>query len=151
MQTLQIFVADDEEIDRYIVQRVAKKWPQACEIYEFTCGEELLDVVLDLEKLNNLLGDPNLPIIVLLDINMPRGNGFEVLEAVKRHHENGEAANLMMVLMFTSSDNPEDQARARSFDFVKDYCTKPLTLEDLDRIYDMHEEYQVKKPQAASA
>ena len=151
MQALQIFVVDDEEVDRYIVQRIAKKWHQPTKIYEFTCGEELLDVVLDAEKLSALVKDPNLPIIVLLDINMPRINGFEVLDAVKQHHENGEAANLIMVMMFTSSDNESDQQRAKSYDFVRDYCIKPLTIEDLERVSRIHDEFCAAKEAQATA
>jgi len=49
-----------------------------------------------------------LPCLILLDLNLPRRNGFEVLEWRREH----PVAKLIPVVIFTSSHNPEDVRRA---------------------------------------
>lgn len=62
-----------------------------------------------------------LPDLVLLDIKMPRRDGFEVLAALRAD----PATRGLPVVMFTSSENGGDVARAKSLG-ADDYVTKPL-------------------------
>jgi CheY-like chemotaxis protein len=66
-----------------------------------------------LEALQLLRGDagrPPLskPIIILLDLNMPRMNGFEFLEALRKDQE----LHSTIVFVLTTSKSDEDRARA---------------------------------------
>ena len=61
------------------------------------------------------------PDLVLLDIKMPRKDGFEVLAALRADALTRD----LRVVMFTSSENGGDVARARSLG-ADDYVTKPL-------------------------
>ncbi len=64
------------------------------------------------------------PDLVLLDLNFPKGNGFEVLEAVK----GDDALRRIPVLVLTSSDSPDDVTR--SYDLhANAYLTKPVDPE----------------------
>ncbi len=49
-----------------------------------------------------------IPCLILLDLNIPKQNGFEVLEWRRQH----PVAKLIPVVIFTSSSNPEDVRRA---------------------------------------
>ena len=71
---------------------------------------------------------------ILLDINMPKMDGFEFLDAATR--ELGARFARIVIMMLTTSLNPYDQERARQYSVVKDYCNKPLLLEYLERLAD---------------
>lgn len=64
------------------------------------------------------------PGLVLLDINMPKKNGFEVLEAIK---EDSQLQSLP-VIMLTSSEREEDIVRSYTYGACS-YVRKPVSLE----------------------
>jgi CheY-like chemotaxis protein len=61
-----------------------------------------------------------LPVLVLLDINMPKKSGLEVLEWTRRHPR----FKSLPVLILTSSSRPEDREKARELG-ADDYLLKP--------------------------
>ncbi len=66
------------------------------------------------------------PQMVLLDINMPGKNGFEVLQAVKAD----PALRVIPIVMLTTSNREEDIVRG--FDGgACSYLTKPIDFDDL--------------------
>ena len=66
--------------------------------------------------------DVPLPDLILLDLEMPRMNGLEVLAAVKEHPD----WRRIPVVMMTSSDKEEDVLRAYG-KHANCYVTKPVT------------------------
>jgi CheY-like chemotaxis protein len=73
------------------------------EIKVSTNGEDALNYLRNEQ-------DKNSTTLMLLDINMPVMNGFEFLDALKKHPEIDE--NALQICMLTSSTNPEDIRRA---------------------------------------
>jgi CheY-like chemotaxis protein len=68
-----------------------------------------------------------LPDIILLDINMPRMDGFEVLAQIKAE----PALRRIPVVMFTTSDCQDDIDKAYALGACS-FITKPCSLEELD-------------------
>lgn len=66
------------------------------------------------------------PDLILLDIIMPKMNGFEVLREIKRNKE----LNTTPVIMLTALDNEESREKALSI-YGEDYITKPVDTETL--------------------
>lgn len=66
------------------------------------------------------------PILVLLDINLPVANGFELLRWLRSRP--GQAA--VPVVMFSSSDSPADMAKAYALG-ASGYVVKPESLDAL--------------------
>lgn len=67
-----------------------------------------------------------LPDLLLLDINMPKMNGFEVLQAIKGDPQ----LQHIPVIILTTSDRNEDIIRAYS-NGACSYVHKPITLQDM--------------------
>lgn len=65
-----------------------------------------------------------LPQLILLDLNLQKKSGFEVLQFVKRD----EMLKRIPVIVLSSSQNPEDVAKAYDL-HANCYLTKPATFE----------------------
>jgi chemotaxis family two-component system response regulator Rcp1 len=69
------------------------------------------------------------PGIVLLDLNLPRMNGHEVLEELK----NDEDLRRIPVVVLTSSENEEDVLRSYNL-HANSYVTKPVGLQEFAKV-----------------
>lgn len=74
--------------------------------------------------------------LIFLDINMPGMNGWEFLEAYNNLDK--QLQSKAIIIMLSTSENPADLAKAKSWDFVADYITKPLTKKLLEGVIDKY-------------
>lgn len=72
------------------------------------------------------------PGLILLDINMPRMNGWEFLDAYNNLDENQKGK--IVIAMLTSSNNIDDVNIAIRNYGVPEYIYKPLTLVKIEEI-----------------
>ncbi|MBD3662805.1 response regulator [Sulfitobacter aestuariivivens] len=114
-----VLLVDDSEIDNRLHARAIDRTGLARQVLCFPMAE---DAIAHMRKPGAIPAD-----LILLDINMPRMNGFEMLDASVA--EFGEAFMPSVVVMLTTSLNPRDQSRAKSFSVIHDYFQKPLTAE----------------------
>jgi len=122
----RLMLIDDSSFDQMIYQRIARKSGLV---------ETLLQYV-DATKALDYLNDPTTdnPDLILLDINMPRMDGFEFLEAAT---EKFGVEICPIIVMLTTSLNPKDKQRAKSFPVVRDFLHKPLTQDQLRNLCDL--------------
>jgi CheY-like chemotaxis protein len=89
------------------------------------------------------------PDLILLDLNMPRKNGIEVLEEIK-----GDARlSMIPIVVLTTSEAEEDIVRAYKL-HANAYITKPVDFEQFTRIVHQIDDFfigLVKLPPSSSA
>ncbi len=66
--------------------------------------------------------------LILLDINMPGMDGFAFLRAFEKERTGAELKTPVIV-MLSSSPDPQDRERAFAFGCVRDYVTKPVSVD----------------------
>jgi CheY-like chemotaxis protein len=70
---------------------------------------------------------------ILLDINMPGLNGWQVLDELEALPL--PVKDYMSVYMLSSSIDPKDKQKAEEHPLIKGYIEKPLSREILQRIF----------------
>lgn len=122
-----VMLIDDDEADNYYHRMVIERSGCADEIRCFQRAERALDFL-------DAAGERR-PDLILLDINMPAMNGWDFLDA---YRDLAEFREDVVVVMLTTSLNPDDRARARTIDAVADFKIKPLDDAALTEILAAH-------------
>jgi CheY-like chemotaxis protein len=127
-----ILLIDDDEATNYIHTRIISKWGKCKNTLALESAEEALQYLGTLDKDSK----PN-PDMILLDINMPRMNGWEFLE---EYNKLGIQDNKdIKVVMITTSHNPEDIKKSKATKGIADFRHKPLSHAILEEItLDLH-------------
>lgn len=84
-----------------------------------------------LDYFSQHINDPDaLPDIVFLDLNMPVMNGWDFLEEYTTQY----AAKLpgMKIVVLSSTVNPADFQKAARFPVIRQFVSKPLSVESLE-------------------
>jgi len=112
MEPLKVLVVDDSISVRYSISRLVES--QAWTPFQAVDGIDAL------EKMENLAPD-----VIVLDIEMPRMNGFEFMGIIR----NDERYQNIPVVMLTSRASEKHQSKARELG-VDHYMVKPFQEED---------------------
>jgi CheY-like chemotaxis protein len=124
MHKYTVMIVDDDDVDRYTLKRLLKSGGIDVPIFEESDGVAALQFLSDCDVNKELYGETYPPIIIFLDINMPRMNGIEFLsEFAKLRTKQGKYESVVL-LMVTSSDNASDKEAIEQYDFVEGYITK---------------------------
>jgi CheY-like chemotaxis protein len=114
----RVLLIDDQEADRYILHRQVTE--VGCSVVEAASGEEGLRLAAEMK-----------PDVILLDLNMPGMDGFDVLE---RLHENGDTAAIPVVIVTSQILMPERKpALAHSRDVILKHESSPAAWQKVFR------------------
>ncbi|MEO8663606.1 MAG: response regulator [Bryobacteraceae bacterium] len=113
----EILVAEDNPADVYLIRLALEEHGVTCPIVTATDGKDVL-ALLSLE------GTAWLPDLIILDLNLPRHDGIEILQKVRSTTGIAEVP----VVVLTSSDSPRDRQNANRLGATR-YVRKPSNLE----------------------
>jgi CheY-like chemotaxis protein len=119
-----ILIIDDDEVDRYVLKRLIKEAKLELTIFEKNDGQEALDFLTDYENNRQEYPKEFPPILIFLDINMPRINGIQFLEEFSKLRVEVDDIQSCVVMMFSSSEREEEKAIIMAHEFVKGYLVK---------------------------
>jgi CheY-like chemotaxis protein len=111
-----ILIAEDDIGHFLLAKRRLRSSGVTSEIIHFPDGQLVSDFLKD-----NCINDNETKYLLLLDIRMPKIDGIEILEFVKKHPDLQDIA----VVVVTTSDNPLNVLRCRQLN-CDGYIVKPL-------------------------
>ena len=118
-----ILVAEDDKGHAALIQKNLRRSGINNDFIHFKNGEETLNFLFRKTEEPRMVSGT--PYLLLLDINMPRVDGVEVLRQVKGDQE----LRKMPVIMLTTTDDPREVERCHSMG-CNSYVAKPV---DYDR------------------
>lgn len=124
-----VVIIDDEKKDRYIAKRCFEKSKLSTK-HAFMEFADAFAFISYLESAA-LKGD-QLPAMVLVDINMPSMNGFELLESVRKK---SIFSKMPLLVIFSTSQNPNDIRKAEGLG-ASGYQVKPFSVEEYVTFFD---------------
>lgn len=131
-----ILLIDDNDDDNFFHRRIIDKAGIVETVDVCVDGNDALMYLQRQGKYKDTrqLYDP--PDLILLDINMPRTNGWEFLEAYQSLDR--QFAGGPVVIMLTTSLNSTDRQRAEGCPLVREFVSKPLRQDTLVEIIAKH-------------
>jgi two-component system, chemotaxis family, response regulator Rcp1 len=120
MRALNILLVEDSPSDVRLIREALKETPLDVDITVARDGEEAMEHLRRVEQ-----GSQFRPDLVLLDLNLPKKNGREVLAEVK----SSPTLKQIPVLVMTSSRADEDVMQAYTLN-ANCYITKPIDLNE---------------------
>jgi two-component system response regulator len=117
---VRVLIVEDNPDDLHITQRAFARTGISCELSVARDGEEVLEV------LGRAAAMPGygLPDIILLDVNLPRMNGFEVLERIRGTPDWA----IIPVVMLSASGREEDVKRSYQLG-ANSFIQKPIAFD----------------------
>jgi len=123
MEEVFILIAEDDADDRFLLQAAFEENGFTDKLHFVENGVEILDY---LNSLGNKTGVKKLPRFILLDLNMPKKDGREVLKEIKQNPE----LRKIPVVIFSTTNNEQEMRRCYELG-ANSYITKPNSFESL--------------------
>ncbi|MEK7397106.1 MAG: response regulator [Candidatus Poribacteria bacterium] len=123
MKLMDILLVEDNPDHAMLTKKVLEDNKVVNKIYLVEDGEEALDFIYHREKYSN--GNAPRPGLILLDVKLPKIDGFAVLKQLKN---DSEYKNIPIVMLTTSS---RDEEIAKGYaDGANSYVTKPIRFDE---------------------
>ncbi|MEC4003895.1 response regulator [Flavobacterium sp. SUN052] len=127
----KILFVDDDPITLMLCKKVIEKSEFSKEIITASNGEDALKYFNSIKNISEV----DSPQLMFLDLNMPVMGGWEFLDAFT--HENYITSfPKLKVIVLSSTIDPKDIEKSKSYPMVIDFLSKPITKEMLQYIKD---------------
>ncbi len=129
---MKVLVVEDSPTDVKIIERTLERSAIKCDLFFTIDGAEALEFLFQ----RGDFSDVPRPDLILLDLNLPKVDGFEVLEEIKQD----EQLRRIPVVVLTVSPREEDAVRAYDSGAAS-YMTKPVNRKDFEKLITTVQEY----------
>ncbi len=131
-KTINILLIEDNPGDVRLIEEILKESNINAQLKNIAHGDDALEYLRN----QDLYKDSITPDLIILDWNIPKKTGLEVLSEIKRENE----LRLIPVIVLTSSDSDEDINNAYA-ERANCYLTKPIDLDDFAKVIKGIEEF----------
>ncbi|MCX2453155.1 response regulator [Pedobacter sp. PLR] len=128
---IKLLVIDDDDINIFIIKKIVEKTGYNVEMVAKTNGQMAVDYITMTLSLQE-----SLPQLILIDINMPVLNGWEFLDAYGQLNIDKK----IDMYMLSSSVYENDIEKAKTYQTVKGFISKPLSIERLSELFKIVEQ-----------
>jgi CheY-like chemotaxis protein len=118
-----ILIAEDDADDRFLLQAAFEENGFTDRLHFVENGVEVLEYLNSLDAGEN---DKKFPRFILLDLNMPKKDGREVLKELKQNPD----LKKIPVVIFSTTNNEQEMRRCYELG-ANSYITKPNSFESL--------------------
>ncbi|MBO0590914.1 response regulator [Cellulophaga sp. E16_2] len=122
-------VIDDDPISVFGLKKVLRKTNLCKDIIVYQNGFEAITSLKELLEIKK-----NLPPIIFLDLNMPIMDGWDFLEDFIKIPETDREN--VKIYIISSSVDPRDLLKAKSYSEVNNFFVKPITTTDIQKVID---------------
>lgn len=122
MKPLFILIAEDDADDRFLMQKALEEIGDEIEIKFVENGVELIDSLNEIKQ----QPEPVFPGFILLDLNMPKMDGREVLKTIKTD----QVLKKIPVIIFSTTKNQLEVKRCYDLG-ANTYIVKPVNFDSL--------------------
>jgi CheY-like chemotaxis protein len=126
MQDVFILIAEDDADDRFLLEAAFQQNGFKDHLHFVDNGVELMSY---LNGIDTDADSPGLPKFILLDLNMPKKDGREVLKELKQH----PVLKKIPVVIFSTTNNEQEMRRCYELG-ANSYVTKPNSFDHLLKI-----------------
>lgn len=137
---MEILLIEDNHSDVFLFKMFLEDIGADARLTVFNDGVSALEYLSKI-YLNRITPMPDL---IVLDINLPDGSGFEILAEIKMNY----FMHNLKVIMFTTSSENEDKAYAKQLGAF-DFFTKPIDISEYEKIVKLICHYAGKSHQLA--
>jgi len=134
----QILMVEDNLADVRLVREALEEHGVQCELVVITDGERAIRFIQSLDA-----GDTPLPDLAILDLNLPKKSGIDVLRQLRA----GGRCSRIPVTVLSSSDHPTDKNEAFRFGASR-YLRKPPRLAEFMSLGRVFKEMLEGEPKA---
>jgi CheY-like chemotaxis protein len=127
-RSIEVLLIEDNPADAYLACEYLNDTGFLVSVTKLQDGKAAIDYFEQVQE-----GSKRMPDLVLLDLNLPKQNGQEVLEFIRRQY------NDVTVVIYSGSTSPMDRQRAETSK-VNGYLVKPMTGDEMDEVV-----HQLKK------
>lgn len=123
--SVEILLVEDNMDDAELTIRELRRHNMANNLYHVEDGEQALDFIFGTGKYRDSGRDLNVtPKVILLDIQMPKVNGIEVLQRLKSE---ASTQHIPVVILTSSKEHPDIK---RCYDLgANSYIVKPVNFD----------------------
>jgi CheY-like chemotaxis protein len=141
----RVLIAEDDPTDVFLLQRAFAAAQVPATLHVVRDGQEAIDYLEGQDGFSDRSTYP-LPDLILLDLKMPRMNGFDVLGWLRQK----PGLKRLLVTVLTSSDQPTDINRAYDLG-ANSYLVKPHGSHDLTELVRRVQRYWFESNRCAAA